>query len=151
MIQNGWDFSSLDWGSIANSFIVGGALGLSLALGMIYLGPVMVGIASASGKAALIAFGASLTISFVGGALGYAAEEWFNDRTPDFGTAMKHGGFVMLVGMVNFGVGGIIGSVGTIGKKGTPFISKEWWSKFIFGQEFTQPFKMVIDLLRDNT
>ncbi len=150
LIQNGWDFSSLDLGSIANSAIVGGALGLSLALGVVYLGPVIAGVAGASGKAALIAFCVSSVISFGAGALGYAAEEWFNGRTPDFGTAMMHGGFVMLEGMISFGVGGITGSVGTIGKKGKPLISKEWWLKLIFGQEFTKPSKILIDLIRNN-
>lgn len=130
--------------------IVGGALGLSLALGVTYLGPVIFGAANVSGKVALIAFGVSSAISFGVGALGYASEEWLNSRTPDFGTAMMHGAFVMLEGMVSFGVGGIIGTVGTVGKKGKMLISKEWWLKLIFGQEFTKPFKLTIDLFRNN-
>ena len=159
LIKNDWDFSSLDWGSIANSTIVGGALGLSLALGVAYLGPVLAGIAGASGKTALIAFGASSAISFGAGALGYATEEWMNDRRPDFWTAMMHGGFVMLEGMISFGVGGIVGSVGNVGTKGKYFNrkgwtkifgGKEWWLKFIFGQEFTLPSKILINFLRDN-
>ncbi len=145
LIQNGWDFSSLDWGNIANSAIVGGALGLSFALGVAYLGPVIAGVAGASGKAALIAFGASSVISF-----GAATEEWMNGRIPNLGIAMMHGGFVMLEGMISFGVGGITGSVGNVGKKGKMLISKEWWKKLIFGQEFTKPYKILIDLIRNN-
>lgn len=65
----------------------------------------------------------------------------------------------MLEGMICFGVGGIVGSVVTIGTKGKYFTrrgwtkifgSKEWWLKFIFGQEFTLPSKTLINLLRYN-
>lgn len=59
-------------------------------------------------------------------------------------------GFVALEGMVNFGVGGIIGSLGNVGTKGKFLTSKEWWGKFIFGLEFTQPFKIGIDYIRKN-
>jgi len=145
LINNGWDFSEVDWGSAVNSAIVGGALGLSFALGVAYLGPVIAGVAGASGKAALIAFGASSVISF-----GAATEEWMNGRIPNLGIAMMHGGFVMLEGMISFGVGGITGSVGNVGKKGKMLISKEWWKKLIFGQEFTKPYKILIDLIRNN-
>ena len=150
LIDNGWDFSEVDWGSAVNSGIVGGALGFSLSMGVAYLGPVIAGVADASGKAALIAFGTSSAVSFGAGALGYASEEWMNGRTPTFGKAMMHGGFVALEGMVNFGVGGIVGSIGNVGTKGKFFTSKEWWGKFIFGLEFTQPFKIGIDLIRKN-
>lgn len=43
-----------------------------------------------------------------------------------------NGGFVALEGMVNFGVGGIVGSLGNVGTKGKFLTSKEWWGKFIF-------------------
>lgn len=52
--------------------------------------------------------------------------------------------------MVNFGIGGIIGSIGNVGTKGKLLTSKEWWGKFIFGLEFTKPFKISVDLLRNN-
>ena len=61
-----------------------------------------------------------------------------------------HGGFVALEGMVNFGVGGIIGSLENVGTKGKFLVSKEWWGKFIFGLEFTQPFKIGIDYIGKN-
>ncbi len=92
----------------------------------------------------------SSAISFGGGALGYATEEWLNGRTPDFGTAMMHGGFVMVEGIINFIFGGITGSVGAVGTKGNKFMSKEWWGKLIFGQEFTKPINIPIDLIRNN-
>jgi len=49
-----------------------------------------------------------------------------------------------------FGVGGIVGSLGNVGTKGKFVVSKEWWGKFIFGLEFTQPFKIGIDYIRKN-
>lgn len=52
--------------------------------------------------------------------------------------------------MINFGVGGTIGSIGNVGTKGKFLTSKEWWGKFIFGHEFSQPAKISIDLLRKN-
>ena len=83
-------------------------------------------------------------------ALGYASEEWINGRTPSFGKAMMHGGFVALEGMVNFGVGGIVGCVGNVGTKGKFLVSKEWWGKLVLGLEFTQPFKLLVDYIRNN-
>ena len=150
LINNGWDFSEVDWGSAVNSGIVGGALGFSLTMGIGYLGPVIAGTATAGGLTAGGAFAISTTVSFGAGALGYATEEWMNGRTPSFGKAMMHGGFVALEGMVNFGVGGIVGSLGNVGTKGKFVVSKEWWGKFIFGLEFTQPFKIGIDYIRKN-
>ena len=150
LMDNGWDFSEVDWGSAVNSSIVGGALGFSLAMGVGYLGPVIAGAATAGGLTAGGAFAISTAVSFGAGALGYASEEWVNGRTPSFRKAMMHGGFVALEGMVNFGVGGIVGSLGNVGTKGKFLTSKEWWGKFIFGLEFTQPFKIEIDLIRKN-
>ena len=63
---------------------------------------------------------------------------------------MLHGGCVALEGIVNFGAGGAIGSIGTIGTRGTSLTSSEWWGKFAFGLEFTQPFKIGVDKIRNN-
>lgn len=150
LISNGWNFSKVDWGSAANSAIVGGALGFSLAMGVGYLDPVIAGTATVGGLMAGGAFAISTAVSFGAGALGYASEEWINGRTPSFGKAIMQGAFVALEGMVNFGVGGIVGSFGNVGTKGKFLISKEWWGKFILGLEFTQPFKIGIDLIRKN-
>jgi len=151
LINNGWNFNEVDWGSSINSTIVGAALGFSMAMGVGFLGPLIAGTSGASGIAALSAFGISGAVSFGAGALGYASEEWFNGRTPDFGRAMMHGGFVAIEGMINFGVGGIIGSMGNIGTKGpNPFRSLEWWGKFTFGLMYAQPSKITIDLIRNN-
>ena len=150
LIDNGWDFIKVDWGSAVNSAIVGGALGFSLAMGVGYLGPVIAGTAVAGSLTAGGAFAISTTVSFGAGALGYASEEWINGRTPSFGKAMMHGSFVALEGMVKFVAGGVMGSFGNVGTKGKFLISKEWWGKFIFGLAFTQPFKIGIDLIRKN-
>lgn len=52
--------------------------------------------------------------------------------------------------MFNFGVGGIIGSIGKVGQKGDFLISKECLGKLIFGLEFTQPFKIGVDCIKNN-
>ncbi len=126
LIENDWDFSKVDWGKVANSTIVGGALGFSFAMGVGYLGPVLAGAATASNAAAGIAFGISAGVSYVAGSLGYATEEWINGRSPNFGKAMLNGGFVALEGAMSFVFGGITGSVGNIGTKGKFLKSREW-------------------------
>ena len=108
----------------------------------------LAGAATASKAAAEIAFGISVGVSYSAGALGYAAEEWINGRSPDFGKAMLNGGFVALEGTMSFVFGGITGSVGDIGTNGKFLKSREWWAKLAFGQEFTFPFKYGIDLIR---
>ena len=148
LIENDWDFSKVDWGKVANSTIVGGALGFSFAMGVGYLGPVMACAATASKAAAGIAFGISAGVTYAAGALGYATEEWINGRGPDFGKAMLNGALVAFEGSINYLFGGIVGSVGTIGTKGKFLRSREWYSKFAFGQEFTFPLKYGIDLIR---
>ena len=150
LISNGWDFGKIDWGSALNSCIVGAALGFSTAMGVIYLGPVLAGTAVIGGLTAGGAFAISAAVSFGAGALGYAVEEWKNEKTPSFGEAMMHGGFVALEGMVNFGVGGMVGSVGKVGTKGDPLVTKEWWGKLFFGLEFSQPIKLELDFIRNN-
>ena len=60
------------------------------------------------------------------GTLGYAIEEWINGRTPSFGKAMMNGDFEALEGMINFGVDGIIGSIGNVRIKRKFLVSKEW-------------------------
>ena len=151
MINNDWDFSNVDWGTAINSSIVGAGLGFSLAMGVVYLGPAIAGTATTSGLSAKGALLISTAVSFGTGALGYSSEEWVNGRSPSFEKAMVHGGFVALEGMINFGAGGVIGSIGTVGTKGRLLTSKEWWFKFFFGLEFTQPFKVGADLLRKKT
>lgn len=150
LIDNGFDFSQVDWGIAVNSAIVGGALGFSLAMGVGYLGPVIAGTAVTGGLTAGGAFAISTSVSFGAGALGYASEEWINGRTPSFGKAMMHGGFVALEGMVKFAAGGFMGSLGNVGTKGKFLISKEWWGKFILGLAISQPFKTAMDLIRNN-
>lgn len=74
LINNGWDFSEVDWGRAVNSAIVDGTLGFSLAMGVGYLGPVIAGTATAGGLTAGGAFAISTAVSFGAGALGYATE-----------------------------------------------------------------------------
>ena len=150
LIDNGGDFSKLDLGSIVNSAIVGGALGFSLAMGVAYLGPMIAGTATTGWTLTTVAFLTSTSISFCAGALGYATEEWINGRSPSSQKALMNGGIVAFEGAWNFGVGGVVGSVGKIGTKGDLLVSKEWWGKLILGMEFSQPFKIGLDLIRKN-
>ncbi len=70
-----------------------------------------------------------------------------NNRIPNFGKAMTNGEFVALEGIVKFGVGGVIGSIGHVGENGPKF-SKEWVGKNIFKLEFSQPIKSLLDMFR---
>lgn len=163
LIFNGWELKSVNLGSAFNSAIVGAALGFSFAMGVAYLGTAIAGTSIASGLTiggAVVgptvqlsvgaAFATSAIVSYMAGAAGYAVEEMWNGRTPTTEKANMHGSFVMLEGMMYYGVGGITGSVGNIGTKGKLLTTKEWWGKFFFGLEFTQPGKTLIDLIRKN-
>ena len=129
-----------------NGALVGGAVGLALGFGVVYLGPVIAGSATASTSAATTAFATSTLTSFAAGASGYAIEEYMNDRTPTIGNTIGHGGIVAIESMISFSFGGIIGSVGTVGDLN--FISGEWFAKQVFIQEFTYPSKYLLDQLR---
>ena len=134
-------------GGALNGALVGGAVGLALGLGIVNLGPVIAGAATASTSAATTSFAISTAISFAAGATGYTVEEIMNDRSPSFLSALGHGTIVAFESMISFGFGGIIGSVGTVGKLNN-FISKEWVAKQFFIQEFTLPSKYGLDTLR---
>ena len=148
LIENKWNFFELDWGQIVNNSIVGGSLGFSFAMGVVYLGPVLAGSATVSGMSATIAFAISIGVNFTAGSFGYVMEEIMNGRTVYLDDVIYNGIMVSIEGAIKFFFGGIAGSVGKIGTKGKPLRSKEWWLKFVFGQEFTAPFKYGIDLLR---
>ena len=54
-------------------------------------------------------------------------------------------------GALVFGVGGMVGSMEpTIGENGEMFVSKEWYTKFIITQEFSNGFKIPLNKLRKN-
>ncbi len=150
LISNDMDFSKVDWGAAVNVGIVGAGLGFSLAMGVAYLGPAIAGTSLAGGLSVSEALGISTSISFLSGALGYASEEWINERSPSFEKAIVHGVFVALEGIVKFGVGGMTGSIGNIGTKGKFLTSIEWWGKLALGLEFSQPIKILIDYLRNS-
>lgn len=135
------------WGGLANGALVGGAVGLALGLGIVSLGPVIAGAATASTSTATISFVISTAISFAAGAIGYTVEEIMNDRNPSFLSALGHGTIVAFESMISFGFGGIIGSVGTVGQLNN-FMSTEWIIKQLFIQEFTLPTKYGLDTLR---
>ena len=143
--------TSINVGSVVNSAIVGAALGFATTAGVVFLGPIFAGTAATGAIAnAGIAFGATLGISFSAGAIGYVAEKKINGENVDVPMAIAQGAFVMAEGAVNFVIGGIVGSFGTIGTKGKPFISAEWWGKLVLAQEFTLPFKTLVDFVRKN-
>ena len=149
LASNGWDVNKIDWGAATNTGLVSAGLGFAMAMGIAYLGPAIAGSSITGGLSVVEAFGISTTVAFGSGALGYASEEWINKRTPSFDKAIVHGGVVALEGVVKFGAGGMVGCIGNIGTKGTTLTSIEWWGKFALGLEFSQPFKTLIDYLRN--
>ena len=148
--NNGRDITEVDWTNTVNPTIVGAGLGFSLSMGVAYLGPAIAGASASEALSVSGAFAISTAVSFAAGALGYILEEHFDGDKPLLEKAIMHGGFVALEGIVNFGVGGMVGSIGTIGSKGVAIKSGEWWGKLILGFEFSQPFKFGIDCLRNS-
>ena len=147
LIDNGGNFSEINWGSAINNAIVGGAVGLSYALGVSVLGPVIAGSATASWSASMVAFGISSAVSFGAGALGYSVQELINGKTPNFGKAMVQGGLTALKGMINYTFGGFVGSYGRVGERGKIF-TWEWWKKLGLRKAYTLPFEYVFDYLQ---
>lgn len=80
LIDNGFKFNEIDRDKVANSVIVGGALGLCTALGIGFLGHVLAG--TVTGLSAVISaacgLAAAAVASFTGGAVGYAVEKFIN-------------------------------------------------------------------------
>lgn len=150
LVQNGWDWTGVDWGKAVNKALVGGALGLAFAAGGAFLGPVLAGTAGASVAKAWIAWGATTAFSATAGAVGYVIEERMNDRTPQFSTAMMHAGIVALESTIKFGVGGAVGSVVPANQPNVKISFKDRCFKFVVGQEFSTPFTFILDLLRNN-
>ena len=147
--KNGGDFQALNWGSIANSAITGAALGMSTALGVGYLGPMIAGTATFGAKTIVAAFSVSVGISALSGGVGYVLQQSINKDSINALNVIGHASTVALEGAFNFGVGGMIGSMEpTIGTNGKAFISKEWYTKFIITQEFSNGIKIPLDRLR---
>ena len=96
-------------------------------------------------------FATSVGVSAVAGGLGYVIEETMNSRSENItiNKVLGHAGVVAFEGAYSFFVGGLTGSMYNAGTKGS-FLSKEWLAKFIIGQEFSQPIKIPLDMLRNN-
>ena len=148
LYKNGGDISELDVGSIIKSGLVGCALGLSTAMGVGYLGPIINGTAVFSANTATAAFGISVGVSALAAGTGYVIEERLNNREISAKGILVNAGITALQSAVNFGAGGMIGSIGNVGTKG-PFFSGEWFGKFVLVQEFSFPFKYITNMLID--
>ena len=146
LYKNGGDITGLDVGSIIKSGLVGSALGLSTAMGVGYLGPIISGTATFSAGTVAGAFGISIGVSALAGGTGYAIEERLNNREISANGVIVNAGITALQSAVNFGAGGMIGSIGTVGTKG-PFLRGEWIGKFVLIQEFSFPFKYITNML----
>ena len=140
--NNGVDFDGVDWGRAINVGIVEAGLGFAFAVGVYYLGPVLAAAEGAKWGTMMIMAGVSTAVSFGAGALGYAAEEWFNKRNPTLKNVLIQGCFVATEGLVNFVFGGTVGSIGKVGS------SDEDWKK-IFEYIFIKPLVNIYDFLRD--
>ena len=150
LIKNGQNISELDIGSIMNSTLVGGALGFSGAMGVGYLGPVIAGVATYGASTVMTAFCISVGVSAIAGGGGYIIQEIKNGNDINVGNVIGHAGSVALESAWNFGVGGMVGSIGKIGTKGKSLVTSEWYKKLILTQEFSQPFKYIVDKFRKN-
>jgi hypothetical protein len=149
LYENDGEIEKVDWGSVANSAIVGGALGFSSSMGLSYLGP-MIANGTITAGTLLTSFSVSVGVSAVAGGGGYLLQETFNGRKNNINVkgVLINTCFVALEGAYCFGVSGMVGSIGTIGEKGA-FMTKEWIWKNVLGQEFSKPFKYLIDKLKE--
>lgn len=149
LYENGGDWSEVKWSSVVNSFVVGGAVSASTLAGAYYLGPIIAGTGTVSASSAATAFAASVGFSATAGAVGFVAQEIGAGRGDEltFGSVIGHAGIVAFEGAYSFGIGGMLGSIGTIGGKGKKF-TKEWVKKTVLGQEFLQPIKYALDRFR---
>lgn len=147
LITNGGKLDDLDLGSIVNSAIVGGGLGLASTIGAITLGPVLAG-GAIVGSEVLHGLCAAATISFGAGAIGYVAENMINNTSWNPPMAYMHGTMVAMEGLHCYVAGGTSGSWGQIGTKG-PLVSMEKVLKTFNELMFATPHKIVINMLRE--
>ncbi len=149
LVENGFKFDKVDWGKVANSAIVGGALGLCTALGVGFLGPVIAG--TVTGLSAVVSvtcgLAAAAVASFTGGAVGYAVEKYINGEEWDKQEFYTQGLITMAAGINNFVIGGFVGSQGNVGTKGK-FFRIEWFAKQFYATLFTFGIKFAIDTIR---
>lgn len=134
-------------GGVLNGALTGGVIGLALGLGVVYLGPLLAGQATASASSTALASFISTSTSFIAGAAGYTIKERFNNRTVIFRNAMGHDCIVAIESLVMFGAGGVAGSLGTIGDLN--FISGEWVLEQGLLQIYTAPVKYLFDRVRN--
>jgi len=134
-------------GGMINGALTGGAIGLAFGLGVVYLGPLLAGQATASVSSAAIAFFASTATSFAAGAVGYTIEESLNNRPVTFKNAIGHGSIVAIESMMMFGTGSVAGMVGKVGSLN--FFSGEWVLKQVLVQTYTAPAKYLFNRVRD--
>ena len=149
LIIDGTEFENINWGSVINSTLVGGALGFSNAMGVCFLGPALAGLSTVSTSATVCSFLASIGVSALAGGGGFVLQELRNGNIDKVSIqqVIGHAGIVAIEAAYNFGIGGMIGSIGEVGTKGARF-SAEWLGKLILGQEFSLPFKYPLDKLR---
>jgi len=146
-----------DWGAIFNKGLVGGALGLSMMLGIHTLGPAFAvgsiknaaAIIVASAKSIASSVAISVAVSALAGGGGYAIENAMNGRSQNNTreNILGHAKVVALEGASNFAIGGLIGGTDIIGSKGIMF-TKEWCIKVFLGSELSKPFREKMDLIR---
>ena len=75
---------------------------------------------------------ASTVISYCAGTIGYAVNETLNGRDYDFNSASNYGKNVAGESIFRYINGGLIGSFGNIGTKGS-IKTPEWWQKTVLG------------------
>lgn len=151
LASNNGSFKDLEWGAVVNKTMTGAALGASTALGVTYLGQAIAGTAAYSAGSVATAFGASVGISATTGGVGYVTEKLIDKKRDEISASgiIGHSVVTGVEGAVSFGIGGMVGSMEpSIGKMGKVLKSKEWYSKFIISQEFSNSIKIPMDKLR---
>ena len=98
------------------------------------MGPLMSGAITLTNVAyAASGLVASTVISYCAGTIGYAVNETLNGRDYDFKSASNYGKNVAGESIFRYINGGLIGSFGNIGTKGSMFVTAEWLQKTVLG------------------
>lgn len=153
MIDNDFDFSQIDRGSLVNSLIVGAGVGFASGLGAAYFGPAIVSflatgtvstsLSVAAGNAFLVGAG----VSAGAGVVGYYAEELMNGRSTNIRDATISGISGGIQGMLSFGISGLGRGIIPKNIDGIKVVGINEWNRRLLENIYGQGIKIMIDLI----